>query len=196
MPSLPEITQWLIQYGYFVLFPIMVIEGPIITVIAGFLSSVGALNPFIAYAVVVAGDLAGDSIYYFLGRSGRYTSIERWGRFLGITPARVARLETHFGSHTGKTLIAGKLTHAVGSVILTAAGVARVPYRRFLWYNFLATIPKSLVFLLIGFYFGSAIARINRFLTFGTLAMIALLALTVLGYAAMQRWAKKLDKDL
>jgi membrane protein DedA with SNARE-associated domain len=62
-PSLTEVVQWLLYYKYFVLFPIMVVEGPIITIIAGFLVSLGHLNGLAAYAVLVAGDVTGDSIY-------------------------------------------------------------------------------------------------------------------------------------
>ena len=61
MFSLDQIIGWLLVYKYFILFPVMVIEGPIITIIAGFLSSLELLNPFLVYVVVVIADLTGSS---------------------------------------------------------------------------------------------------------------------------------------
>ena len=89
---LEQIILLLTTYKYLLLFPIVVFEGPIITVIAGFLSSLGYLNIFIAYGVVVVGDIAGDIMYYALGYYGRDRFVNRWGRFLGITSERVERL--------------------------------------------------------------------------------------------------------
>jgi hypothetical protein len=50
-----KVAQWIFSYKYLVLFPVMVVEGPIITVIAGFLVSLWRLNGLAAYAVLVAG---------------------------------------------------------------------------------------------------------------------------------------------
>lgn len=164
--SLGQISGWVAHYGYAALLPIMVIEGPIITVLAGFFSSLGYLNIFWVYGVVVVGDLIGDALWYGLGRFGRLSKLERWGRYVGITRQRVERLEKHFHEHSGKTLVLGKLSHGVGAAFLFAAGVARMPFRRYLWFNFLATLPKSLLLLLVGFYFGQAVAKINSYLDF------------------------------
>jgi membrane protein DedA with SNARE-associated domain len=142
---LQQIIFLLTTHKYLFLFPV-VVEGPIITVIVGFLSSLGLLNIFIAYAVVVVVDIVGDTIYYELGYYGIQRSVNRWGRFLGITLEHVERLEKHFEKHSGKTLIIGKLSHGVGAVVLVAAGIARVPFRKFIWYNFIRSLPKSLIF--------------------------------------------------
>jgi membrane protein DedA with SNARE-associated domain len=48
--------------GLLLLFPLAVVEGPIVTVIAAYLASLGYLNIFAVFAVVVAADLVGDSI--------------------------------------------------------------------------------------------------------------------------------------
>lgn len=51
---LQEVLQWIFSYKYLVFFPVMVVEGPIITVIAGFLVSLVHLTGLAAYAVLVA----------------------------------------------------------------------------------------------------------------------------------------------
>jgi membrane protein DedA with SNARE-associated domain len=191
--SFPQIIFLLTTYKYILLFPIVVVEGPIITVLAGLLSSLGLLNIFIAYAVVVVGDLVGDGIFYAFGSHGGQKFIGRWGHFFFITAERVQCLEKHFAEHSGKTLIIGKLSHTVGAVVLVAAGVARMPFWKFIWYNLIATLPKSLVLLLIGFYFGEFYTRINTYLDYTAIGTVALAVIFTATYFMMKRASRKYE---
>lgn len=177
MQQLQSVVLFLATYTYAFLLPASIIEGPIITVLAGFLSSIGHLTFWIAYGVIILGDLLGDAAYYALGYYGREGFIERYGRFLGVTTTRVAYLEKHFVRHSNTTLIAGKFAHGFGPIILITAGMVKMPFWRFLFYNLVGTIPKSLLLLLIGFYFGKAYERIGVYLDYvaiGTLAIVIL----------------------
>jgi membrane protein DedA with SNARE-associated domain len=191
--DLPTIITWLIHYKYLLLFPIVVVEGPIVTIIGGFLVSLGYLNFFLAYLVLLFGDLVGDSLYYSIGRWGRNRFIERWGRYVGITAERLALMEAYFEKHGGKSLFFGKLTHAVGGVILVAAGMAKVPFWKFIWYNFLATLPKALILMLIGFYFGQAYAQLNRYLDYTALVTVAVVVLLIILYLVVRKIGKKYE---
>ncbi len=164
--NLTDAASWLLHYKYFVLFPAAIVEGPIATVLGGFLAAGGYLNIFWAYGIIVLGDLTGDGLWYWLGYSTRGKHIGKWGKFFGITDQRVERLETHFEKHSGKTLALGKISHGVGTVFLVAAGAAKMPFWKFIYYNLLGTLVKSAFLILIGYYFGHAIAKINSYLEF------------------------------
>ena len=191
--SLQEIITLLIAYKYFFLFPLVVAEGPIVTVVAGFLSSLGYLDIFIAYALVVVGDVAGDCLYYAFGYYGGQKFVGRWGHFFGITWERVEKLEEHFKNHSGKTLIIGKFTHAIGAVVLVAAGMAKMPFWRFVLYNFIPTLPKSLILLLVGFYFGEAYNKINTYLDYTAIGTIGLAVIFIIIYFAVKKAGKKYE---
>ena len=169
-------------YKYFVLFPFIVIEGPIVTIIAGFLSSLDLLNIFIVYPVVVAADLTGDLIYYSFGRWGKENFINSYGKYFGLKEENVKKIENHFEKHTRKTLIIGKLSHAFGAPILFAAGMVKVPLLEYLWFNFLATLPKSLAFLLIGYYFGQFYVRLNKYLNYFSIGLLVFVILVLIAY--------------
>jgi len=161
--SLTKIINLLLAYKYMLLFPIAVIEGPIITVIAGFLSSKGLFMLWIAYAIVVFADFAGDTLYYSIGKFGGRPFIRRFGHYLKIDENKLASAENYFKNHGGKTLLFGKI-QAWGALILIAAGIGKMHYWRFILFCMLGTIPKSLLFILIGYYFGHAYDLINRYL--------------------------------
>jgi membrane protein DedA with SNARE-associated domain len=188
---LQQIVLLLTAHKYLFLFPVVVVEGPIITIIAGFLSSLGLLNIFIAYAVVVVGDIVGDIIYYALGYYGGQRFVKRWGRFLGITLERVERLEKHFEKHCGKTLIIGKLSHGIGGVVLVAAGIARVPLRKLVLYDFIPTLPKSLILLLIGYYSGESYVKISSYLDYTAIGTVIAAVIFIVIYFMMRRLSKK-----
>jgi len=188
---LQQILLLLTAYKYVFLFPAAFVEGPIVTVIAGFLSSLGIFNIFIAYAIVVAGDIVGDIMHYAFGYYGGQRFVKRWGRFLGVTSERVEQLEKHFEKHTGKTLIIGKLTQVVGAVVLVAAGMARVPFRKFVWYNFISTLPKSLILLLIGYYSGESYVKISSYLDYTAIGTVVAAVIFIVIYFMIRRLSKK-----
>jgi membrane protein DedA with SNARE-associated domain len=163
MPALDHIIQLLTQYGYFLLFPIAIVEGPIISIIAGFLISTKVLNPFITYPVLVFGDVVGDTLYYALGRYGGERFVLRWGHRIGITPSALTKTENLLHRHGAKLYIFGKV-QGLGSLILIAAGITKIPYPRFIWINTLITLVKTFILVLIGYYFGYAYATIDGYL--------------------------------
>lgn len=182
MLALDQLTHWLIQYKYLALFPLTVIEGPIVTVIAGFFVSLGYVNFFLAYAVVVAGDLAGDILHYGFGRFGGRKFVDRWGHFFGIREKEIARMEGQYQKRGSQLLFTGKMLHGAGGAFLIAAGLIKMPFGQYLFSNLLATLLKSFALLLIGFFFGSAFASINSTLEKIGLFSIAAVTLGVIIY--------------
>lgn len=191
--SIDQILQWLEHYKYLALFPLAVAEGPIVTVVTGFFSSLGYINFFIAYLILVAGDLVGDMIHYFIGWIGGERFIARWGRYIGVGKAQVESLEKQFAKRGDKLLFIGKMSHGIGGAFLIAAGIIKMPFGKFLSSNFLATLIKSFILLLIGFYFGHAFRVINSYLQ--KIALISIGALVLFGLIYFFYLRKKRNDD-
>lgn len=181
--SLSQIIQVLLHFRYLVLFPLVVFEGPIVTVLAGFLTSLGYFNFALVLLLIIVADLVGDLLHYAIGRWGRQKKIiERWGKYFGATNENVLRLEKHFKNHKAKTLAAGKMFHGVGGAILIAAGAARVPVGEFMLYSLFLTLPKSLALLAIGYFFGEAYEKINTYLGYVAITSLGIALLTMIIY--------------
>lgn len=177
MPTLDAALQLLQTHGLLLLFPLAMVEGPIVTVLAAYLARLGHMNLAAILLVVVAADLVGDAILYFVGRFSHGSLPQRWRARLGLDEQRQAALEEHFRASGGRTLIIGKLTHSAGFLVLLAAGGARMPFGRFLLYNLAGTVPKSLVFLLIGYTVGAAYSAIDSYIARASILMLAALLL-------------------
>jgi membrane protein DedA with SNARE-associated domain len=150
------------------------------------LCSIGLLNLIATYAVLVLGDLTGDSIFYSIGRWGGRPFIRKWGRFFGMKENKIEITEEHFKKHAGKTLMFGK-TQPLGAIILTAAGLSKMPYFKFMWINLWVTLLKSLILILIGFYFGHAYMLINKYLGFYAATSTALAIIALIIYLLIRR---------
>jgi membrane protein DedA with SNARE-associated domain len=171
----------IIQYKYYIIFPLSIPEGPILTVICGFLVSLGFLNPIAVYVLVVIGDAMGDSLVYALGRWGGHRVLTSpVGRFLGITDEKIEKARVFYHRHHDKTVFLSKIIHGVGPAGLFTGGALKIPYGRYFQVCLLTTLAQSAVLLVIGIVFGSAYVTINQYLN-----IYAAVALIVAGIAAL-----------
>jgi membrane protein DedA with SNARE-associated domain len=172
-----EIAALIAAHGLWVLIPLAVIEGPVITVVVGGLASLGLVDPALAFALLVLADLAGDSLLYAGGRGLRIDRIPVIGHRLHLPRARIVPLVRGMRRHATRLMVLGKLTHAAGFAVLIAAGAARVSVLQFVVVNLLASLPKTLVFFALGYAFGQAQERIGHWLSVGSGAVVLALAI-------------------
>ena len=176
------------HYGLIVITPIAVVEGPGISVIAGFLARLSLIALPLAYVFLVLADLIGDVALYAIGRRGRIGRAVRMLSVFGLTRKHVAVAIRQFRTKGGRILVLGKLTHSAGFAVLLAAGLVRMPFGRFVLLNTLATLPKVAVFLGIGWVFGAVSGGIDTLL-FGLSLGLAVLILTALVFYLIRKRA-------
>ena len=108
----------------------------------------------------------------------------------------VRKLETSIKKNKGPFLFFGKLSHAIGGIILFVAGSAEIPFKDFLTFNFLATLPKSLILVGVGYYFGSTVTNIKKTLDFTVLGLFVFTLVLVGLYFAVTYISNKYVKKL
>ncbi|HEX5430171.1 MAG TPA: DedA family protein [Patescibacteria group bacterium] len=182
--NLANLVPWFIQYKYWVIFPIAVVEGPIITIIAGFLASLGYLSLLGGFLTVVLGDLVGDIATYWVGRLGRERFVRKYGHWIGLDWPRVEKMEKYFENHTNSTFIFGKFVHGTGYLMWFATGIAKVPFGKFVSINIVTTAIKSGILILIGYYFGQAYSTFNTYLS--NIALILFIGFIILYLIAIK----------
>lgn len=189
--SLEYLLTIIEAHKYFVLFPTAIFEGPIVTIISGFLIASGYLNGLTAYILILIADTIGDVLHYLVGYLLRHRRASKLLSFFRIDEKRILRVEKHFILHPKKSIIFGKLAHGVGGMIQVVAGVARMPFIEFLWISFLGTLPKSLLLLYIGYTFGKYLPQIDNYLSVGGFVLFGLTIITILGYIFSSKYLAK-----
>jgi membrane protein DedA with SNARE-associated domain len=190
------IFQWALANGYSLMFLAMLVEGPVATAAGAFAAALGYFNIWIVFTLSVLGNLVPDVIYYALGFWGREGVINKYGRFLKITPERVRKLEDLYHKNVGKTLTAVKLVPILATPGLIVAGISKVPLRAYTIWSLVVTVPSSLFYLIVGYYFGAAYQNIIRYLDYGGYFIFASLAVFVLLSYLRKKYGKKLAEKI
>jgi membrane-associated protein len=179
------------DHGLIIIAPLAVLEGPVVAVVAGYLAKTGLIAVSQAYGVLVLADLFGDVILYTIGRRGRARAVRPWLARFGVTRRWLAQGLRAFRCNGGRILVLGKLTHSAGFAVLLAAGMARMPFARFIALNLLATLPKVAFFLGLGWWFGKVSDRVgNWVLGAGILMSVCVLAMIATRLVARRRSRK------
>jgi membrane protein DedA with SNARE-associated domain len=190
--TLTDILHLLMTYRYVIIFPISIIEGPIITILSGLLVSLGQVNLYVVFGVLVAGDVIGDCVYYGIGRYGRNPAMKYVDRFFKIDEDKLPHFEKRFKSHETSILLLGK-TQPIGSVVLATAGFVKMDFRKFVLVSLLGTMIKTAILLAVGFYFGKAYNSIDNYIT--KVSLILFLILVIGGFIYyMSSKSKQLEK--
>lgn len=189
--SIEAVLSLLEAHPYLLLFPLVMLEGPLVTVCAGFLVAAGLASWPVVYPIAVGADLTADTLYYLLGRSGNRPRIRSLLRRLGLTEGRLASLEKEICNNGAKALVGAKVVDAAAIPVLVATGLAKVGYGRFLTWNVAATLPRAAILMALGFFFGEqAIQYLDR-----TSAFVVLVALALAVWLATRVLSKRISKE-
>ncbi|MDQ1284405.1 MAG: hypothetical protein QG620_753 [Patescibacteria group bacterium] len=176
----------------------MIIEGPVVTIIAAMLASLGAFNVFVVLILSIIGDMAGDVILYGLGYRYGLGFVRRVGKYMGITEKLVARMEKYFARHGGKTIFAVKSTTGLCWAAFTAAGIVKMDFKKFLKYSFLGGIVWSSFLVAMGYFYGYLWREIKQYIESIGWIISVLAVATFVAITLYKNWrAKKMleEKD-
>jgi membrane protein DedA with SNARE-associated domain len=143
----------LVAYGSALILPLAVIEGPLVSIATGFLAAAGYFDWLWALCLLICGDVIGDLLYYWIGRTGK-TPLVGLLRWFGVRSTMTPDMQRHLTENSTKMLLIGKWTQSIGVVVLIGSGMLRVPVGRFFLVNLLASVPKSLVLFGLGYFAG------------------------------------------
>ncbi len=183
MNDLGLFVPLIIKYGYVVIFPIAVVEGPIIALVAGFLVSLGYLSFIPAYLIIVTADVLGDIVYYYIGYSGSKKS------FLGKYHSRFPVIMRNFNlvdnlwkKHEKKTILLSKFSYGLCIPLLMSAGLSKVPIKRFIAYVLFIDIIKFGTIITAGYFLGYSFQKAESYILYFGITVAVILAIFIIAY--------------
>ncbi|MCW2966972.1 MAG: associated Golgi protein-related protein [Solirubrobacteraceae bacterium] len=148
-----------------------------IMLFAGFDVSTGHLTLLGVIVAGTLGDVAGSLIAYAIGATGGHELLERHGRKLHITPAKLATAHRWFDERGSLVIAVGRLVPFVRTYIAYPAGVARMDLRRFVAATFAGGAVLSIVWTLVGKAVGHNWTKWKHALGYVDYAVVALVLL-------------------
>lgn len=154
------ITHLILQYRYWILIPLSLLEGPVVAFVAGSLSAAGYFNPYFLEVFFIIRDLVTDVAYYALGVfAGQSRFVKRLLHKIGVTAENLKKANTLWETHPLRTMFLGKLAYGIAPSFFIVAGMVRMSLPRFIGYNALVAAFQYGACLLLGYYFGNTIGR-------------------------------------
>lgn len=157
------------QHGVLAAFVLILIEeagvpvpipGDFLMLLLGMHARQGRVPLWEALVIMEGATLIGATVLYLAASRGGRGLVYRYGRYIHLTPARLARAERWLVRHGALAIVAGRLTPGLRIATVITCGVLGVPLTRFLPSLALGSFLYILLYTLLGFAFGPPILSI------------------------------------
>jgi membrane protein DedA with SNARE-associated domain len=196
------VTSFITQHGLPLLFVVVMLEsfgiplpGETALILFGVLASQGNYSIASVIAVAAAAAIVGDNLgYWLIGRLGGRALFQR-NRWLKRWSDRLLpRAERIMHRHGGKTVFFGRFIAILRFTAAWVAGLGRMPWWRFLFWNAAGGIAWATTFGLVAYYGGKAVA--DAIARYGLYAAAGAVVLIALSWVALHFGKSRLERYL
>jgi membrane protein DedA with SNARE-associated domain len=163
----------------------LIVPGDLILALGGVYASQGHMSLPLVIVIGTLAAIAGESTGFLLGRRFGARMIARIPLVRRVEP-RLDQATAYFRRRGGWTVAIGRYATAAGAFIPFTAGVAGMPYRRFLLFDVPAVAVWAAGITIFGYVFGENLDFVDTALSRFGYIMLGLLACLLLG-----RWLWK-----
>jgi membrane protein DedA with SNARE-associated domain len=196
------VTHFVVHHGLPLLFVIVMLEsfgiplpGETSVVLFGVLASQGHYSIVVVIAVTAAAAILGDNLgYWLIGRKGGRALFERNRWLKRWADSTIPRAERLIRRHGGKVVFFGRFVALLRFTAAWVAGLGRMPWWRFLFWNASGGIVWATLVGLVAYYGGKTAA--DAITKYGTLAVVAIVAIVIVGWLLLHFGKRRLEEKL
>jgi membrane protein DedA with SNARE-associated domain len=157
------------HYGYLAVCGFVFLEdfgvpvpGETILILGAVYAGTGRLSIVLVGLLGFLAAVLGDNLGFAIGHFGGRPLVERYGRYILLTPERVARATGFFERHGGKVVVIARFVEGLRQANGIIAGISGMHWLRFLAFNALGAALWVAVWTCVGYFSGSHIDTIYR----------------------------------
>ena len=184
-------TYWVIfLIGVLESFPFisLIIPGSLILMVAGFWATEGTLHLVDLIWFSSIGAIVGDSVGYYLGKYKNHKILQINNRFFG--PRYIEKADIYFQNHGGKSVFIGRFIGVLRPFVAFVAGMHRMKYGKFIFFNIAGGFLWSSALILLGYYFGDNIKRMLMWTNTSGYIFIAFVAIVLIILFLQRKYGK------
>lgn len=155
------------QFGYLAVAGLVLIEdfgvpvpGETVLILGAVYAGTGRLNIVLVALLGFAGAVLGDNLGFALGHYGGRRLIERYGRYVFLTPERLDKATGFFERHGGRIIIIARFVEGLRQANGIIAGVSGMHWARFLLFNAIGAALWVAAWTSVGYFSGNHIDSI------------------------------------
>jgi membrane protein DedA with SNARE-associated domain len=195
-------THFFTHHGLPVLFFAVAIESfgiplPGETALIAFavLAAQGHYSIYLVIALAASAAIVGDNLgYWLVGRIGGRALFRRWAWLNQYSDRALPRAERLMARHGGKTVFSGRFITVLRYTAAWVAGIAHMPWRKFLFWNAVGGIVWATAVGLIAYYSGQAAASAIQ--THGLFALLPVTAILLIGWLVVHYGRRRVEHKL
>jgi membrane protein DedA with SNARE-associated domain len=174
------------------------VPGETILILSAVYSATGRLNVFLVALLGFCGAVLGDNLGFAIGHFGGRALVERYGRYIFLTPPRIVRATEFFERHGGKIIVAARFIEGLRQANGIIAGTTGMRWEKFLLFNMLGAALWVAVWVSVGYFSGSHIDTIYndaaRYSTYLAIAAAVFIASVIGRHLIRARNARRLRR--
>lgn len=165
------------------------IPSEILIPFAGVLARQGRMDIMAVVAIGALAQTAGAVLAYYLGASGGLALAHKYGKYVFFSERELAITHRWFERHGAWLTLFGRCIPVIRTYIGFPAGVAKMPFGRFLIASFAGSTIWTIFLAYLGYQAGDRIHEIEAVFKRFNIAIIGLLAIAAIWY--VKRHLKK-----
>ena len=201
-----EANQWL---GYTAIFAAMFLENlfppipsELIMPLGGFYIQQGQLELLPVVLAGLLGTVLGALPWYGIGRLINEERIEQWlgnhGRWIGISPAELARSRRWFSRYGTALVFWGRLVPGIRTLISVPAGIEMMPMTPFLLWTTAGSLIWTLLLTVAGMVLGEGYSNVEQWIEPVSKIVKVALVIALLGggtWLVLRIWRRRHSSD-
>jgi membrane protein DedA with SNARE-associated domain len=186
------------NYGYLAVAGFVLLEdfgvpvpGETILILGAVYAGTGRLNVLLVGLIGFLAAVVGDNLGFAIGHIGGRRLVQRFGRYILLTPERLDSATGFFERHGGKIVVVARFIEGLRQANGIIAGITGMHWAKFLAFNALGAALWVAVWTSIGYLSGSHINTIyNDATRYDTYLAIAV-GVLILAYIARRLWKRR-----
>ncbi len=156
-----------------------------------------SVPPFNLHLASLAGALGcavGSAVAYYAGMYGGRPFLEKYGKYVLIRRKDIDRADAWFARWGYATVFFSRLLPVIRTFISFPAGVARMPFGRFLLYSFVGSVPWCYFLAYVGILVGGNLEKLRKYFH-GADALIGVLIVAGVAYFIWHHLKPEREED-
>lgn len=162
------------------------VPGETVLIASAFFAGLGELNIYLVFVVGVVAAILGDNVGFAIGQYGGHPLVEKFGRYIFLTPERIEKVESFFSRHGGKVVVIARFVSGLRQANGIIAGLSEMKWLRFIIFNSIGAIIWVGFWSAVGYLGGNNIGTFLHYQLYLTITVITAI-LGYFGYRFIQR---------
>jgi membrane protein DedA with SNARE-associated domain len=182
------------HYGYLAVGGVLFLEdfgvplpGETMLIAAALYAGTGALNIWLVALIAVIAAVAGDNVGFAIGHFGGRALIDRFGKYVFLTPDRLDKIEDFFRRRGTLVVVIARFVEGLRQANGLIAGTVGMHWKKFFAANLLGATLWVAVWASLGYLAGNHVETVSKYFTYVAIGLAVLVVLAITRHVVAHR---------